>query len=258
MELSRTHVEMAFADYVRHYDASDPKIALKIVHTRHVAHLCGEIATSLGLSSNLVDLAWTCGMLHDIGRFEQIARFHTFADGRSIDHALLGAQVLIDEGAIRSFLDDASLYPTIAEVVRQHNRLTIDKTLDAQTTLMCKIVRDADKIDILRVNCESQVSDIYDFDEATLAASPLSSAVVDSFARHITLDRTLRRYPADYLVGHVSFAFGLEFDASVRILDSQGHLYQMFEHEFSNEDTHRQFHEMETDLRAWIDERLER
>ena len=112
--------------------------------------------------------------------------------------------------------------------------------------------------DILRVNCESQVSDIYDFDEATLAASPLSSAVVDSFARHITLDRTLRRYPADYLVGHVSFAFGLEFDASVRILDSQGHLYQMFEHEFSNEDTHRQFHEMETDLRAWIDERLER
>ena len=106
------------------------------------------------------------------------------------------------------------------------------------------------------------LADIYDtlndFDEATLAASPLSSAVVDSFARHVTLDRTLRRYPADYLVGHASFAFGLEFDASVRILDSQGYIYRMFNREFSDEDTRRQFHEMETGLRAWIDERLER
>lgn len=258
MELSRTRIDTAFANYVRHYDVSDPKIALKIVHTRRVARLCDEIAADLGLEPDLIDLAWTCGILHDIGRFEQIARYHTFADAQSIDHALLGAQVLVDEGAIASFLDDASMYPTIAEVVRQHNRLAIDKTLDAQTTLVCKIVRDADKIDILRVNCESPVSDIYDFDEAALAASPLSPAVLDSFARHVTLDRTLRRYPADYLVGHLSFAFGLEFDASVRILDSQGYIYRMFNREFSDEDTRRQFHEMETDLRAWIDGRLGR
>lgn len=258
MELSRRHIDTAFSDYVRHYDASDPKIALKVVHTRRVARLCDEIAADLGLGPELFDLAWTCGMLHDIGRFEQIARYHTFADARSVDHAALGAQVLIDEGAIRSFVDDPSLYPTIAEVVRQHNRLAIDETLDAQTTLLCKVVRDADKIDILRVNRESPVSDIYDFDEPALAASPVSPAVVDSFTRHVTLDRALRRYPADYLVGHVSFAFGLEFDASVRILDRQGCIYRLFDREFSNEGTRRQFHEMEADLRAWIDQRLGR
>ena len=94
MELSRRHIDTAFSDYVRRYDASDPKIALKVVHTRRVARLCDEIAADLGLGPELVDLAWTCGMLHDIGRFEQIARYHTFADARSVDHAALGAQVL--------------------------------------------------------------------------------------------------------------------------------------------------------------------
>ena len=55
--------------------ASDEKIKLKIDHTYRVAGLCQRIAESLGLSEPDVDIAWLLGMLHDIGRFEQIRRF---------------------------------------------------------------------------------------------------------------------------------------------------------------------------------------
>lgn len=34
-------------------------------------------------------------MLHDIGRFEQIRCFGTFNDGMSVDHAELGADILL-------------------------------------------------------------------------------------------------------------------------------------------------------------------
>ena len=36
-----------------------------------------------------VDLAWLLGMLHDVGRFEQLRRYGTFIDADSTDHAQL-------------------------------------------------------------------------------------------------------------------------------------------------------------------------
>ena len=47
-------------------------------------------------------------MLHDVGRFEQLRRFGTFDDSKSIDHARAGVQVLFEQGHIRDYLDDDS------------------------------------------------------------------------------------------------------------------------------------------------------
>ena len=64
----------AFNSYVARYDVSDERIALKVEHTYEVAKLCDEIARGEGLPPADVDLAWLCGLLHDIGRFEQLRR----------------------------------------------------------------------------------------------------------------------------------------------------------------------------------------
>lgn len=101
--INRKNVINAFAEYVRNYDPSDEKIKLKIDHTYRVAGLCQRIAESLGLSEPDVDIAWLLGMLHDIGRFEQIRRFGTFNDVQSVDHAEFGADLLLKEGLIRKF-----------------------------------------------------------------------------------------------------------------------------------------------------------
>ena len=67
--MNRNRVIETFQHYVSAYNPSDPKIRLKIDHTYRVAGLCGKIAASVGADA---DLAWLCGMLHDIGRFEQV------------------------------------------------------------------------------------------------------------------------------------------------------------------------------------------
>ena len=101
--INRKNVINAFAEYVRNYDPSDEKIKLKINHTYRVAGLCQRIAESLGLSEPDVDIAWLLGMLHDIGRFEQIKEFNEFND-KKIEHAEFGVKVLFKENLITKFL----------------------------------------------------------------------------------------------------------------------------------------------------------
>ena len=98
MKIDRARCLKAFEGYVAAYDPADPKIALKVEHTYRVAGLAEGIAADEGLAAEDIDLAWLCGLLHDIGRFEQVRRYGTFSDARSESHAALGVHVLLDEG----------------------------------------------------------------------------------------------------------------------------------------------------------------
>ena len=119
--VDRQKVLDAFAAYIRPYDAQDPKVSLKIHHTYRVAALCEQIGRSIALEGTALDLAWLCGMLHDVGRFEQLRRFGTFDDSKSIDHARAGVQVLFEQGHIRDYLDDDSEDAMLRTAVEWHS-----------------------------------------------------------------------------------------------------------------------------------------
>ena len=101
--MNRTAAIECFQDYTGHYNPDDPMIRHKIVHTLSVAGLSEKIAESLGLDAEDVDFAWFLGLLHDIGRFEQVRRYGTFVDSQSVDHADFGADLLFRDGLFRSF-----------------------------------------------------------------------------------------------------------------------------------------------------------
>ena len=147
----------AFNSYVDRYDVSVERIALKVEHTYEVAGLCDEIALGEGLPPADVDLAWLCGLLHDIGRFEQLCQWGTFSDADSCSHAALGIQVLKDEMA--SFTNDPEWVHIIERAVALHSDFRLPSGLSARELLFCAITRDADKVDILRVfnqsSCEA-------------------------------------------------------------------------------------------------------
>lgn len=82
--IDRDRARAAFKSYTDAYDATNPRIALKIEHTYHVAEACDAVAREQGWSSDDIDLAWLCGLLHDIGRFEQLRRWDTFKDAESM------------------------------------------------------------------------------------------------------------------------------------------------------------------------------
>ena len=253
MELDRQRAQAAFAAYVRPYDTQDPKIKLKITHTYRVAALCERIAASLGLPAADLDLAWLCGLLHDIGRFEQVRRFGTFNDAVSVDHAKCSAAVLFDEGHIADFVDGDDAFPLLRTAIEQHNVYRLPAELDDRTRMFCQILRDADKIDILRVNVETPLEEIYGVSRQELLQSPISPAVLQAFYEHHAVLRSLKQYPADNIIGHTSLVFELCYPESRRLAAEQGWLWQLFTFRSENPETETELRRAKAHLRAWLD-----
>ena len=101
--IHRAVVEKSFRDYTSAYNLNDARVKLKVYHTFRVAALSDVITDSLGMTGYDRDLAWLLGMLHDIGSFEQVRRYHTFRGALFINHAELSADILFRDGLIRNF-----------------------------------------------------------------------------------------------------------------------------------------------------------
>lgn len=274
--INRKNVINAFAEYVRNYDPSDEKIKLKIDHTYRVAGLCQSIAKSLNLSEADVDIAWLLGMLHDIGRFEQIRRFGTFSDADSVDHAEFGADLLFKEGLIRKFAEgyyekcelvgagneeagqaysrqkdcqkdykedcdegklnseqvkcnEGKLAGLLELAIRQHNKYRVKEGLTDKELMFCNILRDADKVDIFKVNAEVPMEIIYDVTTEELKNEIITKEVLESFYRKETVLKSLRKSAVDHIVGHISLLFELVYPESYRQAKEQGYVYKLLD-----------------------------
>lgn len=258
MKIERERVRETFREYTDAYDATDEKIKLKIDHTYRVAELCERIAKAEQMEKTEVDLAWLLGMLHDVGRFEQLRRYGTFSDADSIDHAALGADILFGgvlregEGLIRTYVDDAAEDEVIETAIRVHSAYRIPEGLAPRTEKLCHILRDADKIDILRVNVETPMEEIYNVSTAALRRSPVTPAVLDAFYAHHCVLHSLKQYPADNAVGHASLVFELCYPESLRIVDEQGWLWRLLDFKTDNPDTAAAFAAIRDELHHWL------
>lgn len=259
MKVDRTRALAAFGEYASRYDPDDPKIRLKIDHTYRVADLCDRIARDAGLADGEVDVAWLCGLLHDVGRFEQVRRYGTFNDARSVAHAAMGVQVLFDEGRIFDYIDAASPADEVRALrvaVRTHSDFRLPPCLDARTQTLCDLLRDADKVDILKAICESDMASVLNVTPAQIAQSELSGAVVDAFYAHRTVRRDERSFPADYLMGYACLVFELVHPLALRIACDQGFVFRLFDVVFERADTSAQVDVMAGHLRRWTAQRL--
>lgn len=275
--INRKNVINAFAEYVRNYDPSDEKIKLKIDHTYRVAGLCQRIAESLGLSEPDVDIAWLLGMLHDIGRFEQIRRFGTFNDVQSVDHAEFGADLLFKEGLIRKFAEGYYEECELAEpenqedeqiiknnehhnkdtgllemAIRQHNKYRVKEDLTERQRMFCDILRDADKVDIFKVNADIPMEIIYDVTTEELKNGIITKEVLESFYKKETVLKSVRRSAVDHIVGHISLLFELVYKESYRQAKEQGYVYKLLDFKSDVPEVNAEF----DDMRKYVDEFL--
>lgn len=236
--MNRTQIKQVFAEYTSKYNASDPKIKLKIDHTYRVAALAERIAKTVTDVSIDADLAWTMGMLHDIGRFEQVKRYGTFVDSESVDHAALGISILFDEGLLDSFGDFSEKERELIRIsIANHNKFRIPEGMDDLTTAYCNILRDADKIDILRVNCDTPLEDIYNVTTEELKKAAVSEEVKKGFLERHTVLRSLKHTPVDNLVGHICLVFELVYPVSTQIAEEQGYVDKLLQFDSDNPDT---------------------
>lgn len=259
MMIDRMHALSAFAGYTVGYNTDDAKVMLKIAHTYRVASLCERIAQSISLPDDDVDLAWLCGLLHDIGRFEQLRRYGTFDDALSINHAACSVEVLFEQGQLAAYFPDAdpATAALLQTAIATHNAYRLPEDLDKRTLRFCTILRDADKIDILRVNVETPLEDIYNVTTQALRTSPISDAVMAAFYDHHAVLRSLKNYPADNVVGHASLVYELVYPESLRIVQQQGWLMKLLDFHTDNPETASRFAELRDHLTAWLAEQMQ-
>lgn len=287
MKINREHIKKTFQEYTDRYDSTNPKIKLKIDHTYRVANLCEQIAQSLELSAAEVDLAWLSGMLHDVGRFEQLRRYNTFSDAQSIDHARFAVELLYDEGLIADYVPEISttelvagartwrsmgganesptaqsedmplsdILQTLRIAIGEHSAYRIQKGLDERTRMFCQILRDADKVDIFRVICDMPMEEVYGFQTKDILRSAITPEVMQAFYEHHAVLRKLKKCPADYIVAHGSLTFELVYPESLRIAKEQGYLKQMMSFQSENPDTAEIFEDLRKDLNGYLEER---
>ena len=235
--INRQNIRERFDEYIAPYDLSDTKILLKAQHTYRVAELCERIAKSLSMPAEDVDLAWTSGMLHDIGRFEQVRRYGTFVDAKSVDHAAFGADLLFREGLAERFLPAGETWDLLETVIRLHNVFELPETLTSWQRQFCQILRDADKIDIIRVNCEFSRGEIYNLPEEEFLTSDISDLVLEDALAMRNVLRAHRKTAVDYIVGQISLAYGLVYPESRKIILEQGYLEKIMNFKSQNPDT---------------------
>ena len=229
--IDKQRAEAAFQAYTSRYDLSNGMIRHKVEHTLRVAENCERIAASLGMNSEDVTFAWFLGLLHDIGRFEQVRRFGTFIDSVSVDHAEFGADLLFHENLIASFPaeslreDDLRLLET---AIRLHNKLTLPENLDERTRRFCEIIRDADKADIFRVVAELPFEERIGSSRGLIQEDgEASGPVMDCVLSHRCVPRAIRKNRFEGHISHCCFAFELVFPETRRIVREQGFLNQL-------------------------------
>ena len=224
----REKAKAVFLRYAEEYDTQNILICHKIEHTFRVAELSARCAESLEMSGMDTDLAWFLGLLHDIGRFEQVRRFGTFVDSQSVDHAELSGDILFRDGLLERF-PEAGLpegWRDIAETaVRWHNKLKLPDTLDSRTLRFAEILRDADKTDIFRVIASIPFKDRVGSSRASFKdTGEASPEVMACVMEHRCVPAALRRSHFDGRVSHCCMAFELVFEFSRRTVREEGWL----------------------------------
>ena len=145
--------EMWFAAYVeRQYalcEGDAGPMRLKEQHTRAVLGHARHMAREERFAPHIARACLLAALYHDVARFAQYLRYGTFRDRDSRNHGLWGAAILKREGRLEG--EDRTVRRLALTAVALHNRYALPASLPPDMARVAWTVRDADKLDILRV-----------------------------------------------------------------------------------------------------------
>lgn len=201
-----------FGLYIKNnYDMNNSNIIRKYYHSYRVMDLCRLISKSEGMNENDIEISSYMGLLHDIGRFEQWKVYNTYDDLKSIDHAEMGIKMLFDYQIIKKFYLLKNNYDEIYDAIKYHNKLNLPTHLSEHNKIMCKVLRDADKLDILYLISIKAIPLIESNDK-------ISSKVEIAFINKKSIDKKDIKNSNDSIILRFAFVFDLNYKYSFEYL----------------------------------------
>lgn len=201
-------VRTAFDNYYGLYKNSLKDIDRKYGHCLKVSELMKELAKRLGLSKEDIVLATIIGLLHDLGRFEQLKQTASFKD-KAFDHAEYAVTYLFELGHIKEFLNTREYDAIIMNAIKYHNKYVIPDDLDERTKLFCNMIRDMDKTDIF-YQCAVCYNYVYDGD--------VTKEVQEEFDKGICVHLDKMKTKSDEVLQAMALLTDYNFDESFDIL----------------------------------------
>ena len=219
-----------FEDYVKGFASADQNaqenIELKKDHTFRVRDTILDIGNSIDLSEEDIAIAEACALLHDVGRFEQHRKYGTFSDSKSLNHAALGVRIIREHEVLKNFQPEAK--KIIIRSVGCHNMSFVPEKNGRDWIRFLKLVRDADKIDILYVVTDYYKSSISGTNKVLELDLPdtdtISDAIYTPLAKgRIALVKDLRSLN-DFKLYQMGWVYDLNFLRSLQIIREREYL----------------------------------
>ena len=168
-------------------------------------------------------------LLHDIGRFEQYERFHSFSDKKSANHALLGVAVCQRENVLRDL--DKETADLILRVISYHNLAAVPIDETPPSIFYSRLLRDGDKLDIWDVVLQSYESPKGEKNKAIFFDLPdlpgISSAVIESIKTGTIANMGDLQTLNDFKLMHMSWMFDINFRRTYEIIQERRYLERL-------------------------------
>jgi len=219
-----------FQSHIRTFREPDPRhqrsLDLKEEHTSRVIAVMSRLTRTMQLSENDCRIAAVTALFHDLGRFPQYRRYRTFRDPDSENHAKLSLRELTRHRVLHCL--DSTERHLSGRAVIFHNRHFLSDCLDPATLLHCRLIRDADKVDILRVMADefrrpkSQQNPV-----VTLGLDPekgVRDEVYSSLFEKRIMNYTELENANEFKVLQMSWVFDINFRPTFEILRERGDL----------------------------------
>ena len=245
-----------FIKYSEKFDLENPHIKRKQLHSLRVMDISSKIVQNMDISVEEKEIATLIGLLHDIARFEQFTKYGTFRDRESIDHGDYGVEILQKDNYIKKYINDASYEDVIFKAIKNHNKYQIDKNLTEKQKLFCKVIRDADKIDILYEATEIfyTAKEIEEMNNSTIADEILSRIYNKE-----TINRNEIKGKAKIIDLFVilAFLFDINYKTSFEIIYTQKYIDKIYKRfDFKDEDTKTKMQEIQNFLNQYMKEKI--
>ncbi|MDF2865527.1 MAG: hypothetical protein K0R72_336 [Clostridia bacterium] len=212
-------IKNAFDNFISNYDKTNYLISMKYNHTINVAENSLIIAKSIGLDKEGIFLAYIIGILHDIGRFDQIRDNNTLEDNNIFDHANYGCD-LLESGLIRQFIYDSKYDKIILRAVRTHDKYDIDDNFTEDEKLYCSIVRDANKLDIFKRLSEGNFKDDYSITKDMT----MSSEIINEINKKHTIDVNLVNNELENVICNLSKIYDINYKYTLKTIKQNDYL----------------------------------
>ncbi|MDO5409519.1 MAG: HD domain-containing protein [Lachnospiraceae bacterium] len=244
--------KQVFEEYLNGYDREDDRIKLKIIHTYCVVDCSREIALRMKLSNEDVQLAMLIGLLHDIGRFEQLKRYDSF-EASTMDHAAQGVQTLFEEGMIRQFIQDDQFDELIRTAIAKHSDFKLEGIEDERILLHARLIRDADKLDNYRVKLEETTDTLLRKTPEEIGQEVITDKVFEDACHRKSIFSPDRKTAMDYWVSYIVYIYDINFKETLQIIKEKNYVPAIIHRiPYSNPDTIEKMNRIEMDVMDYI------